>query len=255
MAHKMNSIWTELSPIRKKFLKICIPAWLAITLIPLLVCCVLLAIDVKRFAFLMGIWGIYILVVSLVFFIIALPKLIREERLLQLYEQYGYLTQDAFVDGEEFETVDDETGIVYTVQKSGLKIVFPLPEGYVQVFDETPDNVVFLPWERTRMGLATSNEKHSVKMAVAVLDVSTALLEEDGETSYEEPFFLPLDERLIRAIKSFGLEEKTDGGWAYLLYNPYDAIKQIYKRGYIRVLRDKYTGKIITDKEWEDIRD
>ena len=79
-------------------------------------------------------------------------------------------------------------------------------------------------------------------------------MEEDGETSYEEPFFVPLDERLVRAVKSYGLEEKTDGGWAYLLYNPKDAIQQIYKRGYIRVIRDKITGKVILEDEWEDGR-
>ena len=80
---------------------------------------------------------------------------------------------------------------------------------------------------------------------MAVLDVRTALMEGDGETSYEEPFFVPFDERLVRAIKSFGLEEKTCENWAYLFYNPDDALRQIYKRGYIRVMRDRKTGKPI----------
>lgn len=171
-------------------------------------------------------------------------KCVREEYAL-CKANFSYLWQDDFAEGEEFETLDEETGILYTVKKDGLKIVYPLPEGYVQVFDEAPDNEEFLPWSRTRLALASSNAYFFARFALAVLDVGTALIEEDGEASYEEPFFVPMSEQLVRAVKSFGLEEKTCENWAYLFYNPDDALKQVYKRGYIRVMRDRKTGKRI----------
>ena len=183
-------------------------------------------------------------VATIAWLVLSWRKCIRDEYAL-CKDAFAYLWQKDFADGEEFETVDEETGIAYTVQKDGLKIVFPVPEGYVQVFDEAPDNIEFLPWSSTRLALATCNTYFFARLALAVLDVRTALMEGDGETSYEEPFFVPVDERLVRAIKSFGLEEKTCENWAYLFYNPDDALRQIYKRGYIRVMRDRKTGKPI----------
>lgn len=243
-----------MSPVRKKILKIFLPIWFAFSLLPLIPLCILMGIDEERYLPYVVIWAVVVLFVGLIWLACFLPWINKKEKLLAVWDNYGYLTQDSFAEAEEFETKDDETGIVYTVQRDGLKIVFPLPEGYVQVFDEAPDNVEFLPWERTRMALASSNERLTVKMAVAVLDVSTAQMDEDGATSYEEPFFIPLSEQLVRAIKSFGLEEKMDGGWEYLLYNPQDAIAQIYRRGYVRVLRDRQTGKRLSEQEWEDLR-
>lgn len=181
---------------------------------------------------------------TIVWLILSWRKCIREEYSL-CKQAFAYLWNKEFADGEEFETLDEETGIVYTVQKEGLRIVFPVPEDHVQVFDEAPDNVEFLPWSSTRLALATCNTHFFARLALAVLDVRTALMEEDGDLSYEEPFFLPMSERLICAVKSFGLEEKTCANWTYLLYNPDDALKQIYKRGYIRVMRDRKTGKPI----------
>ena len=242
-----------MSPIRKKLIKIFLPIWLPIASAFVIGIFVWMAVGKEEqvpFMLLYGVFTISFALLPLCF----LPWLNRKETQYILSTQYGYLTQDAWAEAEEFETEDAETGIVYTVQRDGLKIVFPLPEGYVQVFDEAPDNIEFLPWERTRMALASSNERLTVKMAVAVLDVSTAQMDEDGATSYEEPFFIPLSEQLVRAVKSFGLEEKMDGGWAYLLYNPQDAIGQIYGRGYVRVLRDKQTGKRLSEQEWEDLR-
>ena len=251
MEHKNKSVWAEMSPVRKKFLKIFLPIWLSVTLIPLIPICILIGINEEKYLPLIIIWAVTVLVIGLLT-LLFLPWLNKKEALFILSNKYAYLLQDAWAGAEEYETVDYETGIAYTVQKEGLKIVFPLPQDYVQVFDETPDNIEFLPWDRTRFALATTNAYKQVKMALAVIDVSTAQIEEDGETSYLEPLFVPFDERLVRAIKGYGLEEKTDGGWAYLFYNPQDAMEQIYKKGYVRVLRDKKTGKRLTEEEWEN---
>ena len=249
MSHKNKSVWAEMSPIRKKFLKIFIPVWFSAGLIPLILICVLIRTNEELYLALV-IWALSILVVGLLCLLFFLPWLKKKEAQFILSNKYAYLLQDAWAEAEEFETKDEETGIVYTVQKDGLKIVFPVPDDYEQVFDEAPENVEFLPWDRTRFALATSNARKQVKMALAVLDVSTAQIDEDGVTSYEEPFFVPLDERLIRAIKGLGLEEKTDDGWVYLFYNPKDAIEQIYKHGYVRVLHDKQTGKRLSEEDW-----
>lgn len=190
-------------------------------------------------------------VVTIVWLVFSWRKCVREEYAL-CKEKFAYLWKDTFEEGKEFETIDEETGIVFTVKKDGLKIVYPVPEDYEQVFDEIKENEEFVPWTRTRLALATCNTYFFARLALAVLDVGTALLEEDGEASYEEPFFVPMSEDLVRAIKSFGLEEKTCENWVYLFYNPDDALKQIYKRGYIRVMRDKYTGKPIPLDDKED---
>ena len=254
MSHKNKNAWAEMSPTKKKALTILLPIGIAFTALPIVPFWILMTIDEAKYAPYLIIWAVAVIVAGLICALWVLPWIRKKEALFILEKRYAYLLQDGFAEAEEFETEDEETGIVYTVQKDGLKIVFPTPKEYEPVFDEAPDNIEFLPWERTRLALASSNAFKCVKMALAVLDVSTAQMEEDGETSYEEPFFVPLDERLVRAVKSYGLEEKTDGGWAYLLYNPKDAIRQIYKRGYIRVIRDKITGKVILEDEWEDGR-
>lgn len=239
-----------MSPENEKFIRIFAAIYLPIICLALIgLVIIMVKGEEKHLPFILTYAAVVLLIcLSILFVFLWVEK--REPQFI-LSKQYAYLLQDAWADAEEFETVDDETGITYTVQKNGLKIVFPVPDDYEQVFDEAPENVEFLPWDRTRFALATSNARKQVKMALAVLDVSTAQIDEDGATSYEEPFFVPLDERLVRAIKGLGLEEKTDDGWVYLFYNPKDAIEQIYKHGYVRVLHDKQTGKRLSEEDWE----
>ncbi len=189
-----------------------------------------------------GVACVGLAVATVVWLVLFWRKCNREDCQLSK-DKYAYLWKTEFAEGEEFETTDEETGMTYTVQKDGLKAVFPIFEEYEQVFEEVAENVEFIPWSRTRLALATCNTFFSVKLALAVLDVGTAQIEEDGEASYEEPFIIPMSEKLVCAVKSFGLEEKTCENWAYLFYNPDDAVRQIYKKGYIRVKRDKNTGK------------
>ena len=181
---------------------------------------------------------------ALVWTIVAWQKCKAEEYALCKAE-YAYLWQEEFDEGEEFETLDAETGIRFTIKHDGIKIVYPLPKDHVQVFDELSENEEFLPWIRTRFALATWKLNGFARVALAVIDVETAELDEDGEASYEEPFIIPLSKPLIQALKTFGVEDKTGEHWGYLMYNPDHALKQIYNRGYIRVMRDKHTGKRI----------
>ncbi len=197
-----------------------------------------------------GIACVLLGVASIVWLVLAWRKCNRDEFALSK-QKYAYLWKKEFAPAEEFETVDADTGITYTVKREGLKVVFPLPEGYEQVFDEVAENEDFIPWTRTRLALATCNTYFTARLALAVLDMGTAQMEEDGEASYEEPFILPLSEDLVRAVRSFDLEDKTCENWVYLFYNPDDALYQVQKRGYIRVMRDRKTGKKIPleDKE------
>lgn len=239
-----------MSPIRKKLIKIFLPIWLPIASAFIIGIFVWMAVGKEEQVLFILLYCVFTLSFALLP-LCFLPWLNRKETQYILSTQYAYLMQDSWADAEEFETEDVETGIVYTVQKDGLKIVFPIPDGHENVFDEAPENVEFLPWDRARFALATSNVRTQVKMALAVLDVSTVQMEEDGATSYVTPFFVPLDERLVRAIKGLELEEKTDDGWAYLFYNTQDAIGQIQAHGYIKVLRDKQTGKRLSEEDWE----
>ncbi len=163
-------------------------------------------------------------------------------------KEYAYFWKKEFADGREFETIDEETGVRYIVKREGLQVIFPAEKDVEQIFEEVEENVLFLPWSDTRWALATQKRYFMAKFALAILDVGTLQTEEDG-VSYEEPFILPMSEQLICAVKSFHLEEKTCGYWAYLLYNPDDAVKQVYQRGYIKDFRDKKTGKKIPLRE------
>ena len=165
----------------------------------------------------------------------------RQEEYALCKQKYSYLWRESFDVGEPFETIDEETGTRFTITNEGIKIVYPLSKDYVQVFDELAENEDFLPWTRTRLALATW-KLYGAGLALAVIDVGTAELDEDGEASYEEPFIIPFSELLVKAVKTFGLEDKAGAHWWYLFYDPEHALKQICKRGYIRVARDKNTG-------------
>ncbi len=169
----------------------------------------------------------------IVWLVFSWKKCVQEELALCKAE-YAYLWKTQFPAAEPFETADEESGVTYTVTEEGIRARFPF-EGE-QVFDEVTENECFIPWARTRLALATCNPYFTVKLALAVLDTGTLLMEADGEPSYEEPHILPLSEQLVCAVKSYGLEENMGEHWIYLLYNPDDAIKQIYQRGYIGVM-------------------
>jgi hypothetical protein len=141
----------------------------------------------------------------------------------------------------ESETVvpDDVEGAYCELTKEGLLVRFEEKCGE-QVFDELPENVFFVPWERAEYFLVTQNVNHRVQIGFAVVIPNAS-----DQPDEEAVFVLLMQEKVYTAMHAFGLMEKTAMDWAYWQYNPQDAFKQILRYGQVRRLRDKDTGKIL----------
>jgi hypothetical protein len=161
-------------------------------------------------------------------------------------EHYAYLFQTPAPLTEEKVEIDyTQDRVQFSLDKDGLLVRFQDEEmfkGVEQVFDEVPENVVFVPWQDADCFIVTHNENHRVHIGLAVIG-------ENQNEEREDVFVLPMWEKTYAAMHAFGLMQKTEKDWMYLHYNPDDAFKQILRSGRVLKIRDKNTGKVIKDED------
>ena len=138
---------------------------------------------------------------------------------------------------EKDEVVVGDNEYTFTFTELGLKAEWKERESEGQVFDEVKENVGFIPWKTASVSLATQNWNRRVHIAIAVYS---------GET--EDSAFVEMNEDVYSAVCAFGLDKQFGEGWEYLRYNPEDAFRQLLKRGFIREMYNKKTGKMFVDK-------
>lgn len=234
-----------LSLIRKKFLRIFLPIWLSITLIPLIVICVLMArYGETKYEPHMLIFNACTLGVGLCSLAIFLPWINRKEAVERELKRFAYLFKEPKPLTEKEVVIQDEyMGMTYTLTQNGILAEWEKTEQEEeQVFDEAQENRRFTPWKETNFMLATQKGFYCVHIALAVI------FEQTADHTEGMAYFIPMREELYQAICAFDLKDKLDGGWTYLIYNPKDAFEQIMKKGRITVMRNKKTGKIFVDK-------
>ena len=161
-------------------------------------------------------------------------RLSRVEREIERYA-YLFLAPTAY---EEPVFCFDDGVFSYTAQKEGLKVQWEgKSEG--QVFEEVEENTRFFPWETVDFALASRKKKRQAELALAILPKDEPL----ESPFYAVAFFVPIDERSYAAFCAYGAFERLGKDWAYMLYNPKDAFRQILRSGYIKKHRHLETGK------------
>lgn len=241
----MHNELKRLSSIRKKFLCIFLPVWFAVTLIPLIILCVLMAENgAEKYEAHLLILIACILGVGLCCLGVFLPWLNRKECVERELKRFGYLFKEPNpLTEKEVKIQDDEMGVAYTLTQEGIFAEWKQNEqGEGQVFDEVQENSRFIPWEETELMLATQKGFHCVHIALAIF------FEQNTDYTAASAFFIPMQKELYQAICAFDLKGKLDGNWAYLFYNPKDAFGQILTKGRIIVMCNKKTGEVFVDK-------
>ena len=158
-------------------------------------------------------------------------------------ERYAFLFQDPTPLNEEKVLPTCWEGEYCEMTREGLSVrIDELDRG--QVFDESPENVFFVPWERAHYFLVTNNTNRRVHFGLAVVLPYTG--EEEG---FEDLFVVPIDKKVYDAMYAFGLMDKVALDFAYMRYNPKDAFKQILNFGRVAKLHDKNTGKKLKNEE------
>ena len=174
-------------------------------------------------------------------------ELINElEKIKAEKENYAYLFKEPAPLTDEKVVIDyADDNVLFTFEKDGLSVLFKdeeTNEDKGQVFDEIPENIVFVPWQHADCFIVTHNENRRVHIGLAVIG-------QNYNEEREDVFVIPIWEKTYEAMHAFGLIKKTENDWIYLHYNPDDAFKQILNSGRVMKIRDKNTGKIIKDEE------
>ncbi len=133
----------------------------------------------------------------------------------------------------------DEMGVVYTLDKNGVRIEWEAEEGG-QVFDEVQENCISFAWHEVELCLATQVIFRRAQLALAIVPRTNPVA-----------FILPMNEKVYAAMHAFNLMEKTAADWAYLTYNPQDAFRQIILYGRVLTMRNKETGKKFVSENGE----
>ncbi len=243
-----------MSPVRKKFIWIALPIWVAFTVLPLILIGILIGVNEQKYEWLIIVWVATVCVVGLLFLCFGTRWLTKKETEFEL-EHYAYLFKKSGVsDVETYAYEDREVGMTYTLTKEGVKAEWP--EEGEQVFDDVKTNVRFLAWEDAEVSLATHNHMRRAHIALAIFPSFDSDIEQSQKHADMGMVILPMTEGLFAAIRAFGLDEKTfSADWSYLFYNPTDAMKQIVSRGRILTMCNKKTGKIFVDKRGNFVAD
>ena len=177
-------------------------------------------------------WFVLCTVLTLVFSSKITKLEVRDElqKLAYLFEEPTPLESETLV-----EKLDD-IGVVYTLDKNGVRIEWEAEEGG-QVFDEVQENHISFEWHEVDLCLATQTIFRRAQLALAIVPRTNPVA-----------FILPMNENVYRAMHTFNLMEKTAEDWAYLHYNPQDAFRQIILHGRVLTMHNKETGKKIVDE-------
>jgi hypothetical protein len=245
----------EMSPIRFQMNYVLLPVYLAVVLLSI-TAIVSIGIASEDNAALIP-WVILPLgvFVAATVTILAIGGFVVKKEIEIECERWKFVWEDKEpFEGDELETVDVETGIKFSVDQCGVKIIFP--QKTETVFAEVEENVKYVPWEDARLILATDNYLRRVRLAIAMADVSARSVDGEYEPTIDDVYFLPLCPNLSALVRTFGVEERIAPEWHYLQYNPRDAVKQILSRGYIRKMKAKKgdclqlkNDKLIIEKE------
>lgn len=174
-------------------------------------------------------------VISSVLLLVSSAKITKMEVRDEL-QNFAYLFQTPTpLESETLVEKIDEIGVVYTLDKNGVRIEWEAQEGE-QVFDEVQENHLSFEWHEVDLCLATQTICRRAQLALAIVPRTNPVA-----------FILPMNENVHKAMHAFNLMEKTTEDWAYLTYNPQDAFKQIIWCGRIVKMRNKKTGKKILD--------
>ncbi|MBQ8294934.1 MAG: hypothetical protein IJX87_00710 [Clostridia bacterium] len=253
-------------PLRKKIIQVGIPAYLFVILlvgIGVLLDVVLLGAGERPGVLSIVAVGIF---VAASVMLPVLSKKVEKLEIAAQQQRFSYLLKPQESFEKECITVCEE-GVTYTLMMDGMKVQYPERGG--QVFDEVREDVEFIPWDKADVFLATKSENRIVHIAMAVFKqmplVTVFDAEKEENTPIQTPetafdtkpssFFLPMTEELYGAMLAFGLKEKMAQDFDYLLYNPDDAFRQIFKKGRIVEMRNKKTGKLFVDAHGNFIGD
>lgn len=244
----------EMSPIRFQMNYVGIPLYLAVALLSVLAIVPIGIASEQNES--VAIWVILPLAVFVgaTVAILLLGAAVAKKEIEIEYERWRFVWEEKEpFEGDVLETVDVETGVQFSVTKSGVKIIHPTKKQ--AVFEEVEENVKFVPWEDTDLILATDNYLRRVRLALAMADVSARSANGEYEPSINDVYFLPLCPNLTALLRTFGLEERIAPEWHYLQYNPRDAVTQVLNRGYIKKFRSKdgdrlriENGRLIVEK-------
>ena len=223
-----------MSPLRWKMNSTIVPLYLSIIFLPLLIVIPLMTVDeVKYFPVFIAYMVVFVL--ASVGILATIPWMNKKETEIEL-ERFGYLFHPAKpIEGEKVQVVDED--VIYTLSKDGIHIKVPVQTE--KVFEEANEDSFFFDWREVELALATQSHLRRVHLALAVFDRSMEV----------PPFFIPMSEELFSAIQAFDLQDKIGVEWLYVQYNPKDAFKQILTRGRILKMRDRKTGKVLTEKQ------
>ena len=245
----------EMSPIRWRMNYVLIPIYLVVMLLSVAAIVPIgIASESNKAVTIWVLLPIGIFVAATAAILVMSAYIVKKENEIE-YERWKFIweSKEPF-EGDELETVDVETGIKFSVSRSGVKIIFPTKTE--SVFEEVEENVKFLPWEDTELILATDNFLRRVRFAVAMADVSARSVDGEYTPTFDDVYFLPLCPDLVALLRTFGVEERITVEWHYLQYNPREAIKQVLMYGYIRRLKGKKgdrlrieNDKLIIEKE------
>ena len=234
-----------MTPLRRKVNYLLVPAYLVVAALTL---AVMIVAGTQEIWWLFAVCGGVFAVSSAACLTLGLLTA-KKERQAEL-AHWSFLWEDpAPFEGERLNTVDEETGIAFTVDKSGLTVRYP--NAGEQVFEEADEGTEFFAWDDLGLMIATDNFARRIRIAIAAADIRLQSVDAEAEPMEDTLFFLPLDRELFSAMHAFGLEEKLPIELLYIKYNPKDAIVQILDYGHIKVMRNKKTGKVFVDEEGE----
>ena len=218
-----------MNPLRRKFINIALPIYLAVSMLPLVAAFPLMILEEGKYAVLVAcLWFVWFLLSSAGMLYASARMSVKEADAERAH--YGYLFQEPAKAKDVLIVPDEE--LCYTLDKDGVRLEIP-SEGGEQVFDELNENAFYVAWERADFVLATQSYMRRVYLAFAVLS-----LDFDAP-----PFFVPLNEEVYAFIKEKGFDKKLGADWEYLRYNPEEAFKQILLRGRIVKYLDKKDGE------------
>lgn len=227
----------QMNPLRKKFINIALPTYLAVSMVPLAAAFPLMILEDGKYAVLIAcLWAVWFALSSAGMLYASARMSVKEaegER-----ARYAYLFQEP-IKAKDVLTVPDEE-LCYTLDKDGVRLEIPGEEGE-QVFDELNENAFYVSWERADFAFATQSYMRRVYLAFAVFSIDLDA----------PPFFIPFNEEVYAFIKKKGFDKKLEEDWEYLFYDPEEAFKQILLRGRIVKYRDKKDGEPFRDKPKE----
>ncbi len=231
----------QMNPLRRKFINIALPTYLAVAFFPILTLFPLMVLEDGKYSVLIAcLWLVWFALASAGMLYASARVSVKEAETERA--RYGYLFQEP-TEAKEVLSVLDEA-LCYTLDADGVRLEIPNEERE-QVFDELNENAFYVPWERADLALATQSYMRRVYIALAVFSMDLDA----------PPFFIPFNEEVYAFIKKKGFDERLDEDWEYLFYDPKEAFKQLLLRGRIVKYRDKKNGEPFRKEKINDIKE